>query len=102
MSALDDLQAVVFKWNERQSVIKPKLDCQGTGNGVRWWRIELVEESDDDSTWITTKLDDCADWTDETLKDWSNVKRMAWNMWDFKHCRDAEKFITLFHLSWQQ
>jgi hypothetical protein len=28
--------------------------------------------------------------------------RMAWDMWDFKHRRDAEKFLTVFHLAWQQ
>lgn len=101
-TALDELQAVVFKWNERQSVIKPKLDCKGIGTGVRWWRIQLVEESDDDSTWTTTKLNDSVEWASETLTDWPNVKRMAFDMWDFKHRKDAEKFITVFHLSWQQ
>lgn len=103
MSALDDLQAVMFKWSERLSVIKPKLDCKGVGHGVRWWRVQLVEEADDDvSAWTTTKLDKSIAWAEEHLKDWSDCKRMSFDMWDFKHRRDAEKFITLFHLSWAQ
>jgi hypothetical protein len=27
---------------------------------------------------------------------------MSWDMWDFKNRSDAEKFITVFHLSWAQ
>lgn len=99
-NALDELQSVMFTWKDRQSVIKTILDCSGVGSGIRWWRLQLAEESDDDLVWKTTKLEDCVRWTDEKLKDWPNCKRMAWNIWDFKHRQDAEKFITLFHLSW--
>ena len=104
MSALSDLQAVMFKWKERQSVIKPKLDCRGQGDGVRWWRVQLVDETDEGSpnTWYHQQFEDCVNWADETLKDWSNCKRMSFDMWDFKHRSDAEKFITVFHLSWAQ
>jgi hypothetical protein len=109
MSALDDLQAVMFKWKDRFSVIKPKLDCNGTGTGVRWWRLHLVEDfgSELANEFVndhlhSINLDDCVNWTNDKLQDWPNCKRMAHDMWDFKHRRDAEKFITLFHLSWQQ
>jgi hypothetical protein len=104
VSALDDLQAVIFKWKNRISVIKPKLDCRGQGNGIRWWRVQLVDETDEGNpnTWYNQKFDDCVSWSLDKLKDWPNVKRMSFDMWDFKHRRDAEKFITLFHLSWAQ
>ena len=102
IAALDDLDKVLREWTSRDSVIKPKLDCKGTGTGVRWWRIQLVEESDDDSTWTTNKLNDSVEWALKTLKTWPDCKRMSFDMWDFKHRRDAEKFITLFHLSWDQ
>ena len=46
-------------------------------------------------------LDKCVIWTEEKLQDWPECVRMAWDMWDFKHREDAEKFITLFHLSWE-
>ena len=98
MSALDDLQAVIFKWTDRLSVIIPKLNRSKSA----WWRVELVEQSDDDSVWYNQYLDERISWMDKKLKDWPNCKRMAHNMWDFKHYRDAEKFITLYHLSWQQ
>ena len=99
MSAFDDLQAVMFEWADRQSVIKPRLDCNGIGTGVRWWRVQLVETADNT---YTTQLDKCVVWTIEQLKDWPNCKRMSFDMWDFKHRKDAEKFITIFHLSWDQ
>lgn len=101
-TALDDLQAVVFKWKDQQSVIKPTLKRRANGPNY-WYRLQLVEEADDDvSAWTTTKLDKSVAWAEEHLKDWATCKRVAWDMWDFKHRNDAEKFITLFHLSWQQ
>lgn len=100
MSALDDLQAVMFKWSERLSVIKPKLHLRES----KWWRVQLVDEIDegDPNTWYNQKFDDCVSWSLDKLKDWPDCKRMSFDMWDFKHRKDAEKFITLFHLSWAQ
>ena len=98
MTALDDLQAVMFKWSERLSVIKPTLHRRNN----HWYRLQFVEEMFDDSSHQTKKFNDCIVWTEEQLKNWSNCKRMAYDMWDFKHRKDAEKFITLFHLSWAQ
>jgi hypothetical protein len=40
-------------------------------------------------------------WTEEELIKWKDCRRIAWDMWQFKYKRDAEKFITLFHLIWQ-
>ena len=98
MSAIDELQAVLFKWPTMyQSTIKPTLHLRES----RWWRLQLVEESDN-RNFYNQNLDIRVNWTEEKLKDWSDVKRMSWTMWDFKHRKDAEKFITLFHLSWEQ
>jgi hypothetical protein len=103
LSALDSLEAVMFKWKSQKSVIKPKLDCRGQGTGVRWWRIQLVEETDEPYTKHPgLTFDHCVKLVEEKLKDWPDCKRMAHDMWDFKHRKDAEKFITLFHLSWAQ
>jgi hypothetical protein len=98
-TALDDLQAVMFQWKDQKSVVIPKLTCDGQGTGVRWWRVHLAETTD---TIYTGNLDRCVGWTIEQLKDWPDCKRMSFDMWDFKHRKDAEKFITLFHLSWDQ
>ena len=99
MNALDELSAVLFEWVKQDSVIKPRLSCDGTGNGVRWWRVHLVETS---TNAYTNQYDKCVGWSVEKLKDWPDCKRMSFDMWDFKHRKDAEKFITLFHLSWEQ
>ena len=104
-TALDDLQAIVFKWKEQQSVIKPTLPQRVNGSN-RWYRLQLVEDfgtvDDAGNHYPTKNLDNCVKWAEEKLKDWPNCNRMAWDMWDFKSRRDAEKFVTLFHLTWQQ
>lgn len=109
MSAFDDLQAVIFKWQDRDTVIKPKL--RRLSNVKHKWRIQLVDE---DSSLFnggdfagmpgfnSSGLDSCVKWTEEQLKSWPNTVRMAWDMWDFKHRKDAEKFLTVFHLTWPQ
>ena len=103
MSALNDLQAVMFKWKDRLSVIKPTLKRKANGPNY-WYRLRLVDETDEGNpnTWYNQQFDDCVNWTTEKLQDWPDCKRMSHDMWDFKHRKDAEKFITLFHLSWQQ
>ena len=91
----------MFAWAERESVIKPTLKRIANGPNY-WYRLQLVEETDDNDPimFYNQQFDNCVSWTNDKLKDWPNVKRMAHDMWDFKHRRDAEKFITLFHLSW--
>jgi hypothetical protein len=103
VSALNDLQAVMFKWKDRLSVIKPTLKRRANGPNY-WYRLRLVDETDEGNpnTWYNQQFDDCVNWTTEKLQDWPDCKRMSHDMWDFKHRKDAEKFITLFHLSWQQ
>ena len=109
MSALSDLQAVMFKWQDRDTVIKPKL--RELSNSKYKWRIQLVDEDSFLSSggdfagmpgFNSSELDSCVKWTEEKLKDWPNTMRMSWDMWDFKDRQDAEKFLTVFHLSWQQ
>ena len=105
MSALDDLQAVIFKWTDQVSMIKPTLHRRANGPNY-WYRLQLVEEFstvDDAGNHMPSKnLDNCVKWVEDRLKDQVNCNRMSWDMWDFKSRKDAEKFITLFHLSWQQ
>ena len=87
---------------ERNSVIKPTLHRRANGPNY-WYRLQLVEETDDEYVkYPGLTLDYCVKWVESQLKDRPNCKRMAWDMWDFKSRRDAEKFITLFHLLWEQ
>ena len=95
MSALVNLQSVMFQWQDRDLMIKPTLRQL---TGTYSWRLQLVELTEDNS-YHTMKLDKCVEWVNTQLKMWPNCVRMAWDMWDFKHQEDAEKFITLFHLS---
>jgi hypothetical protein len=84
-------------------VIKPTLHRRANWPNY-WYRLQLVEqfEIDDGNNFSTKKLDQCVEWVEEKLKDWPDCHRKAWDMWDFKHRKDAEKFITVFHLSWVQ
>jgi hypothetical protein len=91
----------MFEWADRKSVIKPKLKRRANGPNY-WYRLQFVDTTDTDHTWVNTKLDKRIDWVGEKLKDWPDCHRTAWDMWDFKHRKDAEKFITVFHLSWAQ
>jgi len=77
-------------------MIKPTLHLRESN----WWRLQVVEEPG--VVWYNQKLNDCVEWSAEKLKDWPNVKRMSFDMWDFKSKKDAEKFLIVFHLSWQQ
>ena len=47
-------------------------------------------------------LDEKCKWAEEQLASWPNCRRIAWNIWEFKHRQDAEKFRTLFTLKWAQ
>lgn len=104
-AALDELQAVMFKWKDFNSVIKPMLHRRANGPNY-WYRLQLVEDfgitDDAGNHYPTTNLDNCVKWVEEKLKEWPNCDRKAWDMWDFKSRRDAEKFLTVFHLSWEQ
>jgi hypothetical protein len=101
MQAMDRLDKVMRAWQDNQStIIKPTLHRRGNGPNY-WWRLQLVEDREP-NTYHTSHLDESVEWTDSQLKSWPNCERKAWDIWDFKHRRDAEKFITLFHLSWAQ
>jgi hypothetical protein len=99
-AALDNLAAVMFEWINRLSVIKPTLHRRNNN----WYRLQIVEINEDNqkNQWYNQGLNDCVEWAAEKLKDWPDVRRMSFDMWDFKSKKDAEKFITFFHLSWDQ
>lgn len=94
-----ELNRIVVEWNSmKTSIIKPKLQRRKQGPGYLY-RLRLVEESDDDIP-IWKKLDTCCIWAENQLEDWPECNRVSWDMWDFKHQKDAEKFITMFYLKW--
>ena len=103
MSAIDELQATMFKWKEKCSVIKPTLKRRANGPNY-WYRLHLIEDfgivDDAGNHFHTRNLDECVKWVEEKLKEWPDCQRMSFDMWDFKQRNTAEKFITLFHLTW--
>jgi hypothetical protein len=98
-SAIKELGKVMRDWVDNNTKIKPTLIKRGNGANHRWC-LQLVEERET-NTYHTSRLDESVEWTDNQLKDWPNCERKSWDMWDFKHKNDAEKFITLFYLTWQ-
>jgi hypothetical protein len=47
-------------------------------------------------------LDDVVTWSEKILEKWPTCKRLSWDSWEFKSKRDAEKFQTIFYLSWDK
>ena len=69
------------------------------------WCIRLQEEKLPNNynhiVWENPgKLDERVNWALEQLDTWSDVRRMAHDMWYFKRKHDAEKFQTLYNLKW--
>lgn len=71
----------------------------------RRWKIILVEHWDVDEelfkgTISSSGLDEKVEWCTDILKSWASAKRMAFDQWYFDDKREAEKFITFYHLYW--
>lgn len=80
--------------------IIPELDRIRTG-----WRVTLKEQfdkSEDHYVMEYDNLDVRVEWACEQLQTWADAQRTAWDMWVFKNKSDAEKFITLYYLSWDK
>lgn len=67
--------------------------------------LSLQEVWPDEVTYTyfnSSGLDERVDWCKKELQKWKNVRRTAWDMWEFKSLRDAEKFVTIYHLVWDR
>jgi hypothetical protein len=102
IQAMDQLDKVVRIWQQDKALttIKPTLRPIKTGNKTAWC-LQFVEDREP-NTYHTSHLDECVEWANGHLQNWPSCVRKAWDMWDFDSKKDAEKFITFFHLSWQQ
>jgi hypothetical protein len=100
---IQQIQPLYFKWKdelENGPVIHTELSRRG-----REWCITLKEQSEysdvDTLLWSNPgRLDERVEWALNQLSTWPNVRRMAHDMWFFKKRRDAEKFQTLYNLTW--
>jgi hypothetical protein len=104
INILQNLEPSYFKWKDIMDngpSIIPKLSQKG-----RKWEIILEEQFVVDSQYYETDFHDnlgqAVEWATEQLKTWPKVRRLAYDQWEFLKKNDAEKFITLFHLSCPQ
>lgn len=100
------LQAFNPEYDElRQLLIRgPSIKCELSKEG-RETRLVLVEHYEHNKEILaveqnTVRFDDIIFHVQEELKNWKHVRRMAWDQWNFKSKKDAEKFVTLFNLKW--
>ena len=82
----------------------PSIRCELSKEG-RETRLVLVEHYEHrkeilDVDQHTVRFDDIVSHVQDELRNWKNVRRMAWDQWNFKTKKDAEKFVTLFNLKW--
>ena len=98
------LDQVMSQWIQSiPPTIKPILHREKN----RKWSIQLMEVWPDDEEDVkfytgSSPLDERVEWTFQTLQTWKKTNRTAWDKWIFDSKRDAEKFITLYSLTWAQ
>jgi hypothetical protein len=82
---------------DRRSIITLKIVPR-----EKKWEVSFEEQLHlgyfTNSTW----LEDVIPWADKTLERWKDCNRISENTWEFKSKKDAEKFQTLFYLSWDK
>lgn len=95
------LEQVMKSWVAMDcSIIKPELIRRRLKKGNSNWQLQLVEHWPDRVYRGTSQLDTRVNWAEKILETWSSVRRISWDMWIFDKKRDAEKFITLYNLTW--
>lgn len=99
--ALDQLEQVTKLWAMQDTPsIKPVLLKKHNSWTIvleEVWPDEVINKSSSSFT-----LDNRVAWVEEELKKWQGVKRTAWDMWAFLDKHQAEKFITLYYMVWEQ
>ena len=101
MTVAVTLDQVMAVWGKsRMPKIKPELSRERYSKTYSKWRLQLVEVWPDDMHFGASDLDERVEWTYQTLKTWESARRTAWDMWVFDSKKEADKFITLYHLTW--
>lgn len=95
------LDQVVKGWvTMQQAKIKPVIVKSDKGG----WNLSIFEDfssvDDAGNPFHSSDLDDQVRWVTEKLEGQKNCSRRAWNIWQFKYKRDAEKFLTVYYLIW--
>lgn len=92
------LDEVMQVWAMSSRII-PVLNGLGSNHLKRQykWVIKIEPEEQGGGG-----IDPYVIWTTEELERWKGVSRLSWDMWSFPRQRDAEKFQTLYYLTWPQ
>jgi hypothetical protein len=95
--SINQLEQVLRSWRMSEPSIRVEIS-QTLGPH---WTLTLHEEWPNDfNHGNSSMLDDRVDWTCTKLNIWPGCTRIAWNMWRFNNKTEAEKFLTVFYLSW--
>jgi len=99
---LEHLAGVMRVWGDmfalEQITIEPRLYSRN-----RKWVVILEEHwpYPEKPVTDTSLLDDRINWAIEKLKNWPGCNRMAYDQFWFDKKIEAEKFITLYTLTWR-
>lgn len=98
----DALQAVVRLWNNPTLTDRITIEARLNRRG-RKWAIVLEEDWPFDEKPLTegNLLEERVNWCIEKLRDWPGCNRMAYDQFWFDKKEEAEKFITLYTLTWR-
>ena len=66
------------------------------------WEVSFEEQYHLGHFTNSIRLNDIISWSNKTLARWENCKQISKNTWEFNSKRDAEKFQTIFYLSWDK
>ena len=101
MTVAVTLDQVMADWGKaRMPKIKPEVIRVRMGKGYSKYRVQLVEVWPDETHFGASDLDSRVEWAYQTLKSWKSANRTAWDMWVFDSKKEADKFVTLYHLTW--
>lgn len=92
------LEKIMHQWaNSSKPTIIPKLFKLR-----RKWSVALEENWPDDIEInnFSSSLDSKVSWAESILSTWKTAHRTSWDTWQFDSKLDAEKFITIYHLTW--
>ena len=78
----------------------PRIHADLIQRGREWCIVLQEEPTGSDFVVDLGNFDLRVEWTVNQLKEWPDVRRMAFDMWYFKRKRDALKFQTFYNLVW--
>lgn len=98
-AALDSLQNIVNLWIQLADdpyIIARMIDKKRKTSVV----LEEVWPDGESNSKSSRTLDTTVAWVEEELKKLPDVRRTAWDTWEFNTRREAERFVIMYNLKW--